>query len=143
MSPASQSGAFHGGKPLELSAQEGSEDKTASADSVLQAFDAKGKLFLCPVVDEGILDNLPLPVDEAQAVVHHLAADELPADPVDEQPVDKIVPLIEVDSPHHCLEGIAVDVFLGDACTVVGGNDPRIEPQTLGKRIERLPRNDL
>ncbi len=67
---------LYGGKPLELSAQEGSEDKTASADSVLQAFDAKGKLFLCPVVDEGSLDNLPLPVDEAQAVVHHLAADE-------------------------------------------------------------------
>ena len=61
---------------------------------------------------------------------------------VDEQAVDEIVSLIEVYSPHHRLECVAVDMFLREArrrvCYDVG-----VEFEAFGHLVERLPRYHL
>ena len=62
--------------------------------------------------------------------------------PVDEQPVDEVVPLVEVDGPHHCLEGVAVDMLLGEVPVAVR-NHVAVQPDFAGDGVERLPRDNL
>ena len=61
---------------------------------------------------------------------------------IDQQPVDELVPLIEVNRPHHRLEGVAVDMLLGNARAAVR-NHVDIQTEVHGQRVERLPRDDL
>ena len=66
----------------------------------------------------------------------------LEINPVDQQPVGELIPLVEVDGTYHRLEGIAVDMLLADARTGVRDDMP-IQADFHGQLVERLPRHDL
>ena len=61
---------------------------------------------------------------------------------VDQQPVGELLSLVEVNGAYHRFEGIAVDVFLGNARTGVRDDMP-IQADFHGQLVERLPRHDL